>query len=253
MTAEVTLKEQEVEIPTADGTIDALLARPETDDTLPGVIDLTDGFGLRPAFADLSRRIAGRGYALLTPNIFYRTTKPPVFDFEPDFPSERTMRRFRELTGPLTPDAMVRDASAYVDFLAAQPRVGRGPMGVVGFCFAGQFALRVAAARPDRIGAAASFHGAGLVTDTDRSPHLLLAQVKARLYFGHAATDPGMSAEAIERLDRALQAWGGTFESETYEGARHGWMISGGKVYHAEQAQRGFAKLMGLLDGALGP
>ena len=99
MTAEVTLKEQEVEIPTADGTIDALLARPETDDTLPGVIDLTDGFGLRPAFADLSRRIAGRGYALLTPNIFYRTTKPPVFDFEPDFPSERTMRRFRELTG----------------------------------------------------------------------------------------------------------------------------------------------------------
>src|SRR6266852_1432478 len=103
---------RQVEIPTADGTIDALLVRPDTTATLPGVVDLTDGLGLRPAFADLSQRMAEGGYVVLTPNIFYRTTKPPAFDFEPDFPSERTMNRFRELTGPLTPDAMVRDGSA---------------------------------------------------------------------------------------------------------------------------------------------
>jgi len=161
------------------------------------------------------------------------------------------MNRFRELTGPLTPDAMVRDGSAYVDFLAAEPLVSRGAMGVVGFCFAGQFALRMAAARPDRIAAAASFHGGGLVTDTDRSPHLVLPQVKARLLFGHAENDQSMPADAIERLGRALHAWGGAYESETYEGARHGWMIPGGKVYNPEQAERGFAKLMALLDGAL--
>src|SRR5207248_5544890 len=105
------------------------------------------------------KRIAERGYVVLTPNIFYRISKSPVFPFVPDFASERTRERFAELKAPLTPDAMVRDASAYVDFLAAQPFVGGGPMGVVGFCFAGQFALRVAAARPDRIGAMASFHG----------------------------------------------------------------------------------------------
>jgi carboxymethylenebutenolidase len=188
---------------------------------------------------------------VLTPNIFYRTTKLPAFDFEPDFQSERTVKRFQELTGPLTPGAMVRDGSAYVDFLAAQSFVGSGPMGVVGFCFAGQFALRIAAARPDRIGAAASFHGAGLVTDTDRSPHLLLPRVKAELYFGHAENDRGMPAEAIAKLDEALRSWGGRYENETYEGARHGWMIPGGKVYAPEQAERGFAKLMELLDGTL--
>lgn len=243
--------EQQVEIATPDGTIDALLVRPDTTEPLPAVINLTDGLGLRPAFADMSKRIAERGYVVLTPNIFYRTTKPPAFDFEPDFSSERTTNRFRELTGPLTPEAMARDGSAYVDFLAAQPLVSRGPMGVVGFCFAGQFALRIAAARPDRIGAAASFHGAGLVTDTDQSPHLLLPRVKAQLYFGHAENDRGMPAEAIAKLNNALQAWGGRYESETYDGARHGWMIPGGKVYAPEQAERGFAKLMELLDGTL--
>jgi carboxymethylenebutenolidase len=243
--------ERQVEIPVADGTIDALLVRPDTTDQLPGVVDLTDGLGLRQAFADLSKRIAERGYVVLTPNIFYRTTKPPAFDFEPDFPSERTMTRFRELTGPLTPDAMARDGSAYVDYLAAQSFVSRGPMAVVGFCFAGQFALRTAAARPDRIAAAASFHGGGLITDTERSPHLVLPQVKAQLYFGHATDDRSMPADAIAKLDDVLHAWGGRYESETY-GARHGWMIPGGKVYDPEQAERGFAKLMALLERALG-
>ena len=188
---------------------------------------------------------------MLTPNIFYRTTKPPAFDFEVDFQSERTINRFREVTGPLTPDVMVSDGSAYVDFLAAQEIVRAGPIGVVGFCFAGQFALRVAAARPDRIGAAASFHGGNLVTDTDRSPHLLLPQIKARLYFGHAVNDRGMTVEAVEKLEAALRAWGGTYESETYDGALHGWMIAGGKMYNPVQAERGFAKLMALLDGTL--
>ena len=135
------------------------------------------------------------------------TTKPPTFDFEPDFGSERTMTCFHQLTDPLTPDAMARDAAAYLDFLVAQPSVSRGPMGVVGFCFAGQFALRTGAARPARIAAVASFHGGGLVTDIDRSPHLVLPWLKARLYLGHAVNDRSMPPEAIEKLRGALKSW----------------------------------------------
>jgi len=242
---------QEVQIPTAAGTIDALLIRPDIAGPLPGILQLTDGLGLRPAHADLSARIAGRGYVVLTPNIFYRTTRPPAFTFETDFTSERTLNRFRELTGPLTPEAMSEDGSAYIDFLSAQPEVSRGPMGVVGFCFAGQFALRTAAARPDRVVAAASFHGGNLVTDTDKSPHLVLTKVRARLYFGHAVSDRSMPVEAIRKLEAALEAWGGIYQSEIYDGALHGWMIAGGRAYHAEHAERGFAKLMELLDGTL--
>jgi carboxymethylenebutenolidase len=242
---------ENVDLPSPDGTVDALLVRPDGPDARPGVINLTDGLGFRPAFADQSKRISEHGYVVLTPNIFYRTTKPPVFPFEPDFASEQTAKRFAELKAPLTPDAMARDASAYVDFLAAQSRVSLGPMGVVGFCFAGQFALHVAAARPDRIGAAASFHGGGLFTDSDQSPHLVLPKVKARLYFGHAMNDRGMPPEAIAKLEDALEAWGGEYESETYEGALHGWMIPGGRVYQPAQSERGFAKLIELFDETL--
>ena len=199
--------------------MDALLVAPETAGTLPGVIQLTDGLGFRPAHEELSKRIAAGGYAVLTPNIFYRTTRPPAFDSEPDFSSERAMTRFREISGPLTPEAMMRDGSAYIDFLSAQPFVTPGPMGVVGFCFSGQFALRTGAAQPDRIVAVASFHGGSLVTDTDQSPHLILPRVKARLYFGHAVNDRSMPADAVEKLRAALRAWGGAYESETYDGA----------------------------------
>ena len=242
--------QENLEIPAADGVTEALLVRPESNGPLPAIINLTDGLGFRPAFAEQSKRIAERGYVVLTPNIFYRVSKPPVFPFEPDFGSDRTRKRFRELTGPLTPAAMERDGSAYVDFLASQPFVGSGPMGVVGFCFAGKFALLVAAARPDRVGAAASFHGGGLFTDTIDSPHLVLPRVKARLYFGHATNDQSMPAEAIEKFEWALRSRGGEYESEMYD-ARHGWMIRGGRVYDRKNAERGFEKLMQLFDDTL--
>lgn len=242
--------EEHVEVRTPDGVVDALLVRPDSNDAAPGVINLTDGLGFRPAFAEQSKRIAEHGYVVLTPNIFYRTSKVPVFPFPPDFQSEQTRQRFRELTSPLSPDAIERDASAYVDFLAGKPFVGNGPMGVVGFCFAGQFALRAAAARPDRIGAAASFHGGGLFTDAETSPHRVLARVKARVYFGHASNDQGMNAQAIQKFEEALSDWGGDYESETY-GARHGWMIPGREVYDPENSSRGFDKLIQLLDDSL--
>jgi carboxymethylenebutenolidase len=239
-----------LEIRAGDGVTEALLVRPESNDPLPAIINLTDGLGFRPAFAEQSRRIAERGYVVLTPNIFYRISKSPVFSFEPDFASDRTRERFRELSAPLTPAAMERDGMAYVDFLASQPFVGSGPMGVMGFCFAGRFALLVAASRPDRIAAAASFHGSGLFTDNIDSPHLVLPRVKARLYFGHATNDQSMRTEAIEKLEWALRSRGGEYASETYD-ARHGWMIPGGGAYDAQNAERGFEKLMQLFDGTL--
>jgi carboxymethylenebutenolidase len=114
-------------------------------------------------------------------------------------------------------------------------------------------ALRIAATRPDRIAAAASFHGGSLYTDAPTSPHLLLPQVKARLYFGHAFEDRSMPEEAIDKLDRALEAWGGEYESEVYEGAHHGWTVpqSGNSAYNQPQAERAFHKLSALFAETL--
>ena len=245
------MNEQGMQIRTPDGVSDSVLYVSEDRRRLPGVIFLTDIIGIRPSQRAMAWRLAAEGYTVLMPNVFYRTGRPPLFDFPLKMGEERTMKRLRELSEPLTPEAFERDASAYVDFLAAQESVSEGPMGVVGYCFSGGLAMRTAAARPDRIAAAASFHGGNLVTDTASSPHLVLSKVKARLYFGHAVNDRSMPVEAIRKLEAALEAWGGAYQSEIYDGALHGWMIAGGRAYHEEHAQRGFSKLMELLDGTL--
>src|SRR6185295_345969 len=140
--------EERIEIRTPDGIVDGVLFRPEGEGRSPGVIHLTDVGGIRPAPLDMARRQAEQGYIVLVPNVFYRTGRPPLFDFKPDFADARTMKRFHELTAPLTPDAMANDASSYVDFLANHSAVSITPVGVVGYCFTGAMALRSAAARP---------------------------------------------------------------------------------------------------------
>jgi carboxymethylenebutenolidase len=174
-----------------------------------------------------------------------------VFDFVPKFGEERTMKRFGELRAPFTPEATERDAASYVDFLAASDSVSAGAMGVVGYCFTGAMAMRMAAARPAKIAAAASFHGGGLFTDNPTSPHLVLPRIKAQLYFGHATNDQSMPKEAIEKFDRALAAWGGKYESEVYEGAYHGWTTADAPVFNQAQADRAFEKLIGLFARTL--
>ena len=243
--------EQVIEIPTPDGISDSVHYSPEDWRRLPAVIFLTDIGGIRSSQRQMARRLASEGYTVLMPNVFYRTGRPPMFDFPLKIGDERTTKRLADLTGPLTPEAAERDASAYVDFLAAHQSVSEGPIGVVGYCFSGALAMRIAAARPDRIAAAASFHGGRLFTDDPTSPHLLLPRIKARLYFGHAIQDRSMPREAIEKLDHALQGWGGQYESEMYEGAYHSWTVPDSPVYNEPQAERAFAKLTGLFAKTL--
>ncbi len=243
--------EEKIEIRTADGTSGGLLFRPEAGSRYPGVIHFTDIGGIRPARQDMARRLAAEGYAVLVPNVFYRTGEPPMFDFPLRPGEERTTKRLAELSGPLTPEAIASDASDYLDFLAGHSSVRDGAIGVVGYCFTGKMALYAAASRPDKIAAAASFHGGGLVTDAPSSPHLALPAIKARLYFGHATNDRSMPAEAIEKLNHALQAWGGQYESEVYEGAYHSWTVPDSPVYNQPQAERAFEKLTNLFAHAL--
>jgi carboxymethylenebutenolidase len=246
---EQTVAEDELDVPTPDGSADAVLYR-WTEGRRPGVVHLPDGIGTRPSQRQMARRLALEGYNVLLPNIYYRTARAPFFTSKPDFGDERTRTRFAELTAPLSADAMERDGSAYVDFLASRPEVSDGPMGVVGFCFTGAFAIRTAAARPDRIAAAASFHGGGLFREDPASPHLVLPRAKSRLYFGHARDDRGMPADAITNLEKALAAWAGSYESETYD-ARHGWTVPDSAAYDEPEAERAFTKLRELFAATL--
>lgn len=242
--------ERPIEIRTPDGTADGLLIAPEKEGRWPGVLYLTDIFGIRKASSGMAGRLAAEGYAVLVPNLFYRNGKPPIFNFPFKMGDERFMKRMNEIRAPLTPEAMDRDLAAYIDFLAKQSSISGPAFGTVGFCFSGQMALRAAAARPDQIAAAASFHGGGLYTDAPTSPHTLLPRVKARLYFGHAIEDRSMSEEAIEKFNRALAAWGGEYETEIYQ-AHHGWSVPDNPAYNEPEAERAHKKLIDLFSSTL--
>jgi carboxymethylenebutenolidase len=241
--------ETPVEIRTSDGVAVGYLFHAEGERN-PGVIHLTDIGGIRPAQNKMAQHLAAQGFTVLMPNIFYRTGRPPVTDF-PLKPGPETEKRLAELRGPLTPDAIDSDADAYVDFLTAQPSASEGPIGVVGYCFSGAFVMRIAAAQPEKVAVAASFHGGRLSTDTPDSPHLLLSKIRARLYFGHAVQDKSMPQDAIEKFETALREWGGKYESQTYEGALHSWTTLDSPVYNQPQAERAFAKLIDLLRTSL--
>ena len=241
--------ETKVEILTADGVADGFLFHAEGSRN-PGVIHLTDIGGIRPAQNQMARRLAEQGYTVLVPNIFYRTRRPPVLEY-PLKQGEEVAKRMAELTTPLTPEAIERDAKGYVDFLTSQAATFDGPIGVVGYCFSGAMAMRIAAAFPDRVVAVATFHAGRLFVDTTESPHLLLPRIKGSLYFGHAVQDKSMPQEAIEKLEGALRGWGGKFESETYEGAFHSWTTLDSPIYNQPQAERAFAKLTELFSSSL--
>jgi carboxymethylenebutenolidase len=184
---------QDFDISMPGGVADAVLLRPEGSGPWLGVMHLPDIGGIRPSHRDMAARLAAEGFVVLMPSVFYRTARSPLPPKKTGETPEEFAERFAALTDRLTPEAIASDSQVYVETLAASKWVAAGaPLGVVGYCYTGAFAMRTAAARPDRIAAAASFHGGRLVAGTPDSPHLLLPRIQARLYFGHAVQDRSM-------------------------------------------------------------
>jgi len=249
------MSEKDIEIKMKDGNCDAVLYSADGAKK-PGVIHYPDIMGIRPSHRAMAKRLSEAGYTVLLVNPFFRTVRGAAFSFTPNFAGDpKTMQRFGELAGPLTPDVMESDASQFVDFLASQSATSPAKIGAVGYCFTGQVALRTAAKRPEKIGAIASFHGGGLFTDKPASPHLALSRIPKsngpHLYFGHAVDDHSMPQEAIEKFDAALKAWGGKYESEVYADALHGWTVADSAAYKQPQADRAFTKMTGVFAAAL--
>jgi carboxymethylenebutenolidase len=246
------MPENPIEIKMQNGVSDSAFYHPQGDGSWPGVLYLTDIGGIRDANRESAARLAQQGYAVLMPNIFYRAGRAPLLPQLRSLDDEGRKKRMAELSGPLTPEAMERDASTYIDVLTSHSSTREGVIGVVGHCFSGKMAMFAAAARPKEVAAVASFHGGGLYTDAPTSPHLVLPRIKARLYFAHADKDNSMNEDAIAKFEQALAKWGGKYESETYRGAYHSWTSSDSPVYNQAAAERAFNKLLELFKGSLG-
>jgi len=251
--------ESDVTIKTPDGTCDAAFIHPAAG-VHPGVLVWTDAFGLRPVMRDIGKRIAAEGYSVLVPNPFYRIAKAPLFQNAAvvDFQNERDMAKLRPLMASVNaPGAVEKDAPAYVAFLDQQPQVERTKkMGTQGYCMGGPLVVKTAAIVADRIGAGASFHGGGLVTDRLDSPHLLAPKIKARMYFGVAANDDARQPDAKIKLKHAFAAANVPADVEVYP-AKHGWCVpdmpieGGSPIYSKPDAERAWARLVALYKTAL--
>jgi carboxymethylenebutenolidase len=247
----VTVEESEVDIKTPDGTADAYFVHPVTG-TAPAVLVWPDIFGLRPAFRQMGRRLAESGYSVLVVNPFYRAKRAPTAPEHPDFNDPATGSMLMGLMGALTPESTATDARAFVGWLDAQPSVSRKrKIGTTGYCMGGALTVRTAATLPERIGAGASFHGGGLVTDKPDSPHLLIPKIKAHYLFAIAQNDDERQPEAKTVLHEAFASSHVPAEIEVYAGTMHGWCPPDSRVYNDVQAEKAWSRMLELFKSAL--
>ncbi len=244
------IKGRDVTIATPDGTADAYFVAPATGKH-PGVLVWPDIFGLRPAFRRMADRLAQSGYAVLTVNQFYRSTKTPFYTAGQPFDDA-----FGAKVGPwrklLTADAVTRDGKAFVHFLDAQREVdSKRGIGTTGYCMGGPMVFRTAAGTPSRVRAGATFHGGGLVTADADSPHRLVPQMKAHFLIAVAENDDARAPGDKDTLRTAFAAARLPPEIEVYQGTLHGWCPPDSQVYNAAQADRAWARLLALFGAAL--
>ena len=243
----VAVTESDVNIMTPDGTADAYFVHPATG-TAPGVLVWPDIFGLRPAFRQMAKRLAETGYSVVVVNPFYRVKKAPTADKGSATPIPQLM----PLAQALNETTQMTDAKAFVGWLDQQASVAKNrKMGTQGYCMGGPMALRTSAAVPNRVGAVASFHGGGLVTDQPNSPHLQASKTKAQFLVAVAANDDQRAPAEKDVLKETFAKASLPAEIEVYTGAAHGWCPPDSGVYNEPQAEKAWSRLLALYNKAL--
>ena len=237
-------------VTTPDGSCPVRLFTPEGSGPWPGVVMYPDAGGVRDTFEQMAAKLAGFGYAVLLPDVYYRNGDWAPFDMATAFTDKQERRRLFSMIGSVTPDKMASDAGAFFDYLAARPEVSGERFGVCGYCMGGRTSLVVAGRVPERVAAAASFHGGGLVTDTADSPHLLADRMSATVYVGGAENDASFTPDHAEQLDKALTAADVQHTIEWYSAA-HGFAVPDNAPYDAAADERHWNAMSEVFGSAL--
>ena len=228
-----------------------MLVAPDSGGPRPAVIVFMDAGGLRPAIVAIAERLAAMGYVAFAPEMYYRHGAYRPFDFKTAFSDPAERERIMGMAQSVTKAMAASDTGAFLDFLSERPEVAGPRFGCTGYCMGGGLSLAAAASHPDRIAAAASFHGGRLATDAPDSPHRMVGSVKGRVYVAAAENDASFPPEQAQLLEDALTAAGVDHTLETYP-ALHGFAVSDNPTFDADAAERQWKSLSELFASSLG-
>lgn len=237
--------ERTVEIETKDGSTTTFIVHPERGGAHPAILFFMDAPAIREELRDMARRLATVGYYVMLPNLYYRRGVMELADL-PKLPDADARQRMFDLMGSLTIPMVMDDADALLTFADRDPAAAAGPVGALGYCMSGQYAINAAARHPDRVKAAASIYGVKLVTDDADSPHVVARQARGELYFAVAETDVYAPPEMIAALEAQLAADGVNAEVEHYPGTHHGFAFPQRPAYDKAAAERHWERLFSL-------
>ena len=242
--------ERSIEIVTPDGRMSTFICHPERDSPHPAIIIFMDAPGIREELRDMARRLGTVGYYVMLPNLYYRSNVEELAAAAAAANVDMRQKAL-QLMATINIPLVMQDVDALLAFAGQDKAASRGPMGCVGYCMSGQYAINAAVRHKERIRAAASMYGVALVTDKPDSPHLAPQRTDARLYFGCAEKDQYAPPEMIERLRAEIAAKGGNAEVEIYPGTGHGFAFPSRPVYDKSAAERHWERLFTLFGAAL--
>jgi carboxymethylenebutenolidase len=240
------MSQSQAQIKAADGVATVHVFQPAGKGPWPAAIIFMDAFGPRPGLFQMADRLASAGYYVLLPDLFYRSGPYAPFNAATAFTDPAERDRLTKLFVSINSEMVTRDTGAYLAYLSEHPDVARSQTGCVGYCLGGAFALWAAATYPDRVLAAASFHGARLATDKPDSPHLLAAKMKGEIYIGVAGIDPHFPEDERTRLEHALTDGHVDHTIEIYENVRHGFAVNDTLAYDRDASERHWSRLLEL-------
>lgn len=239
-------------VTTTDGSCPVRFFTPDGPGPWPGVVMYVDAGGVRDTFDEMAAKLAGLGYAVLLPDVYYRHGDWDPIDMRTVFNDPDERKRLMSMIASITPEMMTTDAAAFFDYLAARPEVRGDKFGTTGYCMGGRTSFTVAGRVPGRVAAAASFHGGGLVTDGADSPHLRADEIRAAVYVAGAHNDASFTADNAETLEKALTAAGVEHTIETYPAA-HGYAVPDNLSYDADAAERHWTAMREFFAAKLAP
>ncbi|MGB8356368.1 MAG: dienelactone hydrolase family protein [Chthoniobacteraceae bacterium] len=237
---------QTISIKTNDGAAPCHFFTPQENKKLPAVIFYMDAIGIRPALCDMAARLASSGYNVLLPNLYYRSGPPKQFEAANLFKEGPDREHIMSLLQSIDNKLVMEDTASFLDFLENQPSVASQKTGCVGYCLGGAFALSAAGTFPEKIAAAATFHGGRLATDKPDSPHLLAPKMRAEIYIGIAGIDPHFTPEEKARLESALQSANVNHTVEVYPGVKHGFAVTDTPAYDPAASELHWQRLQNL-------